>query len=309
MATSPLPRRKRGTSPLILPLAALVLAAVGGAIWYFTRGEPARPAAPVRPAGTVAVPVAVRALPKGTEMEGPGLIRPMYLRPEQVPPDAILQPNSLLNRVTQVSLRPGEYFSESKLAPVGAPNGFSGLLRPGFRMVVMNAAALGGVSRFLREGDVVDIVATSGGAPGGRNRNNTNLVATGNSLQPGTAAPSVRNAQANAANAATEQGLALVAQAVRVVIAPPPPPRQQQRNRRAPPPSQEMALEVHEDDAPTLQLAMVSGRVLQVVHRPFNDVERVDPTEARLARMPRDPRVIEIIEGGGRRTVAASYDE
>lgn len=302
-------RRRSGPSPMILPLVAAVLVVGGAAAWWFTRDQaPARPAPAVRPAGTVAVPVAVRALPKGTEMEGPGLVRPMYLRPEQVPPDAILQPNNLLNRVTQVALRPGEYFSESKLAPVGAPNGFSGLLRPGFRMIVMNAGALGGVSRFLREGDVVDIVATSGGAAPGGARNNTNLVATGNSLQPGTPAPSVRNAQAPA-NAATEQGLALVAQAVRVVIAPPPPPRQQQRNRRAPPPSQEMALEVHEDDAPTLQLAMVSGRVLQVVHRPFNDLERVDPTEARLSRMPRDPRVIEIIEGGGRRTVAASYDE
>lgn len=300
-------RRRRGPNPLILPLAAVGVLLAGAAVWYFTVGrKPPPPAGPVRPPGTIAVPVAARAINKGTEMEGPGLIRPMYLRPEAVPDDAILQPNSVLSRVTRVSLRPGEYFSESKLAPPGAPRGFSGLLSPQHRMVVMDMGNLMGVIGQMREGDVVDIYSFSApnvAAPARRGGS----TAVGNSVQPG--AGGAINRGGAAAGPPPTFSAVLIAQNVRVVNPPPRPPARRDRRNPAPPPV--AALEVHEDDATQLQIAINTNQRLQVVYKPFAEARRVSentPEDDRVTRAYRDPKLIEIIENTDRRVTTAVMD-
>ncbi|MBB1160427.1 Flp pilus assembly protein CpaB [Aquariibacter albus] len=308
MATTP-QRRRRGPNPLLLPLAGAAVLALGAALWFFTRNTaPPAPATPPRPPGTIAVPVAARAISKGTEMEGNGLIRPMYLRPEAVPEDAILQPNGILSRVTRQALRPGEYFSEGKLAPPGAPRGFSGLLAPGHRMVVMDMGALTGVAGQMREGDVVDIYALSApAAPGGRGSGSLNAV--GNSVQPG-AGGAINRGGAAAGGPPPTMSAVLIAQNVRVVNAPPAPPRTPP-NRRNPPPAPLAALEVHEEDAPQLQIAINAGQRLQVVYKPFAEARRVSestPADDRVVRALRDPKLVEVIEGTERRMTTAVMD-
>lgn len=298
-------RRRRGPNPLILPLTVLGLALAGAAVWYFTVGrKPPPPSAPPRPPGTIAVPVAARAISKGTEMEGPGLVRPMYLRPEAVPDDAILQPNGVLSRVTRVSLRPGEYFSEAKLAPPGAPRGFSGLLAPHHRMVVMDMGNLMGVIGQMREGDVVDIYSFSAPTAGAAPRRSANAL--GSSVQPGGGGLVNRG---GAGGPPPTFSAVLVAQNVRVVNAPPRPPAQ--RNRRNPPPPPVAALEVHEDDAAQLQIAINTNQRLQVVYKPFAEARRVSedsPEDDRVIRAFRDPKLIEIIERTDRRVTNAVMD-
>ena len=307
---SPTPRRRAGQNPMILPLAGAAVLVLGAAIWFFTRSSaPPAPAAPVRPPGTIAVPVAARAITKGTELEGNGLIRPMYLRPEAVPEDAILQPNGILSRVTRQSLRPGEYFSEGKLAPPGAPRGFSGLLSPGHRMVVMDMGPLVGVAGQMREGDVVDIYALSAPALPAAGGRSASLNAVGNSVQPGGGG-AIARAGAGAGGPPPTMSAVLIAQTVRVVNAPAAPPRTPP-NRRAPPPPPLAALEVHEEDAPQLQIAIHAGQRLQVVYKPFAEARRVSeatPADDRVVRAVADRQVIEVIEGTDRRITRSVMD-
>lgn len=291
-------RRQR----LLLALGVLILLGAGA---YLYLKQPSAPRAEPQPNGTIAVPVAARALNKGTEMSGPGLIRPLYLRPEQVPPAALLKPNQINGRVTRESLRPGDYFSEHNLAPSGAPSGFSGLVSPGRRIVVVESTQIVGTAGFVREGDYVDILAMSQQGLGNAPRpTGGGTTIEGGGVQPGAGGAV---AGANAASRPQATGIpsvsaTLLAEGARVVIAPARPtgPRQPHFT----------VLEMAPQEAHVTTLAMAAGQVLRLVYRPFNDETRVsrEVTVAENTRPPRDPRLVEVLDGVERTVVRATLD-
>ena len=278
-------RQRRDRNQRIALLTGAVLL-VGGGLWYLLRGEARAPAVEKQPLGTIAVPVAAKPLPKGRELEGPGLIRPMYLRPEQVPPAALLKTNQIVSRVTRESLKAGDYFSEENLTAAGAPPGFSGLVRPGSRIVVIETTRIAGVVGYMREGDLVDVMALSqSGGAGARPAGGPTIEAGG--TQPGAGGQLAGGGTRASGGALPGLTATLIAQGARVVIVPKP-----GKNQFA-------ALEMAPDDAHLLTMVMSTNQVLHFVYRPFNDDTRVSPDNPALAetRPPRDSRTIEMIEG------------
>ncbi|HOX67305.1 MAG TPA: Flp pilus assembly protein CpaB [Burkholderiaceae bacterium] len=282
-------RQRRARNQRIVLLTAAVLL-VGGGLWYLLRGEERAPAAEKQPLGTIAVPVAARPLPKGRELEGPGLIRPMYLRPEQVPPAALLKTNQIVSRVTRESLKAGDYFSEENLTAAGAPPGFSGLVRPGSRIVVIETTRIAGVIGYMREGDLVDVMALSQSAGAGARPGGGPTIEAGGT-QPGSGGQAAGSGAARGGGGSLPGLTAtLIAQGARVVIVPKP-----GKNQFA-------ALEMAPEDAHLLTMVMSTNQVLHFVYRPFNDDSRLDADSPALAetRPPRDSRTIEMIEGVNR---------
>lgn len=290
-------RRQR----VLLGLGLLLL--IGAGIFLYWRDTGRKPEPIRQPPGTITVPVAARALNKGTELAGSNLIRPMFLRPEQVPPAAILKPALIQGRVMREALRPGEYFSESSLAPSGAPAGFSGLVSPGRRIVVVDSTDIAGVQGFVREGDYVDILALSQAATGLNARRAAGTTVEGGGVQPGGGGAARRPpAGAGAAAAIPTVTAALLAEGARVVVAP--------RGTPQPRTRQYTVLEMSPQEAHVTTLAMSAGQILRLVYRPFNDESRVarDDGPAAFTRPPRDPVVVEVIDGVNRSVVRTTLE-
>lgn len=289
-------RRQR----LLLGLGLLML--VGAAAYVYLK-QPSAPAVQPQPKGTIAVPVAARALNKGTELEGAGKIRPMYLRPEQVPPAAILRTGQIQGRVTREALRPGDYFSESNLAPTGAPAGFSGLVSPGKRIVVIDSSQIIGTLGFVREGDYVDLLAISQRVVGGAGvRPPAGTTVQGGGSQPGAGGARSAPPPGGATGGNQSVTATLVAEAVRIVIPPARPASRLQPHFTV--------LEMAPQEAHVTTLAMAAGQLLRMVYRPFNDDSKVLPEHPvrENTRPPRDPMMIEVLDGVERSIVRATLD-
>ena len=300
MATAATARANRIRRQRLLLGLALLLLVGGGAYYYLAKPQP--PKAAPQPNGTIAVPVAARAINKGTEMTGAGLIRPMFLKPEQVPPGALLRTGMIQGRVTREGMRPGDYFSESNLAPTGAPAGFSGLVSPGRRIVVIDSTNIVGTRGFVREGDVVDLLAITGGPGAVPPRRAAGTSMEGGGVQPG-AAGAIRQPPANpAAGDLSATSATLVAEGARVVIPPAARPVRGQPHFTV--------LEMKPEEAHVATLVIATGQQMRMVYRPFNDssvVLRHEPLEANT-RAPRDPLMVEMIDGVTRSVVRATLD-
>lgn len=299
MATSSSIRRRGERDVRLLVVVGLLLLGAAGATWWTLRGR--APAPIVQPVGTIAVPVATRPLDKGLAMSGPGLIRPMFLAPEQVPPTAILSTSHIVGRVTRERLSAGEFFSDDKLAAAGAPSGFSGIVRPGARIVVIEVGKITGAVNYIREGDFVDVMALSNTGVPTRGRGPSGATVQGGGTQPG---PDGRRVTGNAATGAAGAAIpgitaTLIAQGARVVLVP-------GRGRN----EQFAALEMAPEDAHLMTMVMSTNQVLHFVYRPFNDLSRTpeDDPSARIKRPPRDSRLVEMIDGVNRSVVSTTLD-
>lgn len=293
MAQSPttarIRQRRRQRLILILLLMVGILAAAG---YFLLKPSTAKKGPPPRPAGTIAVPYARTNIGIGTKVNA-NMIGVRYMQPHEVPADAILTYNHFNARIATKLIEAGNYFRESNFAASGAPSSFSGIARPGHRIVVIPSKSII-TTGYLREGDAVDILALSR-AVGGRNTANQPAGTTiqGGGTQPGgggqNAARSVNARMAS--NGAAGARATLIAENARVVVAP-----------RRGIDSENIVFEMLPQDAHVTMLALGTGQRLQLVFRHFQDEDRITPEKplADTTYMPRTsqaPNTVTFITG------------
>lgn len=304
MAQAPTTARIRQRRRQRLLLMAVLLLALAGAAYYFMLRPDPRPKPEVRPPGMVAVPVTRVSIPLGTTVSA-RVLRLQYLPPLEVPPDALLKPFQFNKRVAMRNIEAGDYLRAEDLSDRNAPNGFSGLARPGTRVVVVETRNVRGTTGYLHVGDHVDVLAigwSRGGSNGGDNR--TTLEKNPATLQGGGTQPGDPNAKARQGPQAGGSGAGghavLLAEDAEVLSTP-------KQNRE----NQYVVLRMRPGDAHLTTLALGSGANLRFVFRPFNDEKRIvaaEPAEE-TTYVPRDARSVEVIAGAARMLQRAAMDD
>lgn len=293
MAQSPTTARirQRRRQRLILVLLLLIgLLAAGG--YFLLKPSNAKKGPPPRPAGTVAVPYARANIGIGTKINF-NMVGVRYMQPHEVPFDAILTYNHLNARIATKRIEAGSYFRESDFAASGAPSSFSGIARPGHRIVVIPSKSII-TTGYLREGDAVDILALSSsfGARSATTRGG-GTTREGGGTQPGASGQNINrgaNTRMAAAGAAGAKAT-LIAENAKVVVAP--------RKGRD---TENAVFEMLPQDAHVTMLALGSGQRLQLVFRHFQDEERITPAKPATdtVYMPRSsqaPNTVTFITG------------
>lgn len=292
MAQSPttarIRQRRRQRLILILLLMVGLLAAAG---YFLLKPSSAKKGPPPRPIGTIAVPYAATNIGIGTKITG-RMVGVRFVKPHEVPTDAILTYTQFNARIATKLIEAGNYFRESDFAATGAPSSFSGIARPGHRIVVIPSKSII-TTGYLREGDSVDILSLSSPFNGrGAASRAAGTTREGGGTQPGASGQNI-NRGANARMAAGAAGIkaTLVAENARVVVAP-----RLGRN------SENAVFEMLPQDAHVTMLALGSGQRLQLVFRHFQDKERITPDNpiADTTYMPRTsqaPNTITFITG------------
>lgn len=298
-------RQRRRRRMVILSMSMLLL--LGIAYYAYLLMQPPEPQAPRRPPGTIEIPVAARDVPMGEAVLRANL-RPQYVSPSAVPPDALVQIFQIAGRVAMRRIPAGAYLKEEDLAPVGAPAGLSGLARPGTRVVVVEASRIGGYPEFLRSGDRVDVLAIDTGVS--QNARPTGAAASANTRQGGGTQPGDPNSPARAGRRGqgntTAVAATLVAEDAEVLQAPAP----VQRPQRGRVQEQQLVMQMMPDDAHVTTLALAAGQSVRLVYRPYNDRVRTTPSVPvdKYTHAPRDPRRIEVIYGVTRASETTSVD-
>jgi Flp pilus assembly protein CpaB len=306
MAQAPAATRLRRRRQRRIALAlALVLA--GALAWYLLRPSEARGTrAPERRPGWVEVPVTARDIPVGQLMKRP-MLRPQYAPPAEIPPNAILQYGRIMGRVSTRELPAGTYLREDDLGPPGAPPGLSGMAQPGMRVMVVEMGRVAGAAGFLSGGDRVDILAISYPGAGTGTSAYDRRAASANTMEGGGNQPGDPNAGARKRGRAPAPGIengavaTLIAEDVEIVR----PPRQD-----LPPNRQYLVVQLAPQDAHVLALAVAANQSLRMVHRPFQDRERVTgrPDPGQFTHASRDTRQVEVINGVARGLERATID-
>lgn len=292
-STARIRQRRRQRLLLILILLLVVLGA--GAYMFL---KPQKPKAQPRPEGSIAIPVARAQIPMGTTISQ-RYLRIDYVKPENVPADAVIVPSQFERRIALRDIRPGEYLRQDALSEKDAPNGFSGLAKAGMRVVVVETNNIRGTSGYLSAGDHVDVLAVgwvSGTASTGGNRPSATSMA-GGGIAPGDPGAAAKQTGGSAAAEAT-----LVAEDAVVLLAPP----RNVRGRR----NTYTVLQMTPNDAHTTTLALGGGAQLRFVFRPFTEDKRVvaaQPLE-QTTYVPRDERSVEVISGTNRKVQNAWSD-
>jgi Flp pilus assembly protein CpaB len=260
-----------------------------------------------RPPGMIAIPVAKNDIPIGTRIST-AMIRLSYVKPSEVPIDAIISPKEFLGRFARSTILASEYLREVNITESGAHSGFSGVAKPGMRIVHINANLFPGALNVMRTGDRIDLLSiesssslplTQGGAD--------SFASSGVTLQGGGTQPGDRNSQArqlaragNTAATANSNAVVatLIAENAEVMYVPRPSQMQRGKNNN----SDFVVLQMSPEDAHVSVLASTIGRSMRVVLRPFSDDTRLTPVKevkvtTRLPKPSRDPDNIVIING------------
>lgn len=289
-------RQRRRRRLLLFVLLLLLL--LGVAAYYLMQPQKAKPRTQERPPGMVAVPVARGEIKLGTPLSLNRHMTLRYFKPLDVPPDALLKPYQFEKRIALHNIRAGDYLRAQDVSEREAPSGFSGLAKPGTRVVVVETNNIRGTSGYLRVGDHVDVLAV--GWAGGDTR--SAMQKSTSSVAGGGTSPGDPNALGRKGGATVAGGSAtLVAEDAVVLVAP---PAGQQRGRR----DVYAVLQMVPGDAHATMLALGGGATLRFVFRPFNEDERVvEPVAVeQTTYMPRDVRSVEVISGTARSLQSAS---
>lgn len=287
--------RQQRKRRLVILLLAIFLLFAGIAYYYFFQLDQNNNEV-VRPLGKVAVPVVANPIKMGSSLSL-AQMRLIFFDPLEVPNDALLKPFQFEKRIALRDLKPGEYLRDKDLSAKEAPNSFSGIAKPGTRIVIVEANNIQGSVGYLRQGDHVDVLAV-GWSP-------SNAV-TGSASSPGTTGPgqsSRRSLRSPAGVMLGAENATLVAEDASVLMPP---------NVNAKSPNGLYAvLQMSPGDAQATTLALGAGAVLRLVFRPFNDEERL--VESRPYEQsvypPHDYRKVEIIAGSEKTTQTATFDK
>lgn len=103
--------------------------------------------------------VAATPIEAGAVIAGPQL-KTIEWRSEDLPVQAVLDPKTLVGRVTRFPLQAGELVLESKLAPVDARAGLSALITEGKRAISVRVNEVIAVAGFTLPGNYVDVLVS-----------------------------------------------------------------------------------------------------------------------------------------------------
>jgi Flp pilus assembly protein CpaB len=304
MALQPTNRKKNNSRRNLIIILALVLLMIGGAYMMFFGGGNKRVQPQVQPPGMVAMPAVKADLPSGTRISHQ-MYRIKYVRPNEVPTDAILSTAQFVGRYATRPIAEGEYIREDDVTEPGAHKGFSGFAKYGKRSVVLDGKLFPGMAESINIGDRIDLLSI--GNPTGANRNIrgalTRAQQSANSIEGGGVMPGdtlVRRIarQGGMGNTVSATTATLIAEDAEVVAVPKP------RTRRSAGINY-FVLQMEPEQAHITMLSVASGATLQAVFRPFSDRNRVTPvhTASSTVRYPKpqkDPNAITIISGSSR---------
>ena len=304
MALQPTNRKKNNSRRNLIIILVLVLVMMGGAYMMFFGGGNKRAQPQVQPPGMVAIPVVRADLPSGTRISNQ-MYRIKYVRPNEVPTDAVLSIAQFVGRYATRPIAEGEYIREDDVTEPGAHKGFSGFAKHGKRSVVLDGKLFPGMAESINIGDRIDLLSI--GNPTGANRNIrgalTRAQQSANSIEGGGVMPGdtlVKRLarQGGLNNTVSATTATLIAEDAEVVAVPKP------RTRRSPGINY-FVLQMEPEQAHITMLSVASGATLQAVFRPFSDRNRVTPvhTASSTVRYPKpqkDPDAITIISGSSR---------
>ncbi len=283
-------RQRRRRIAIALGLLLLV-GGIGG--YLYSTSKPEGPPPPRREPGWVEVPMAAREVAVGNLVTRQAL-RPFYLPPQAVPPNAILGMQRVQGRVAMRRIPAGAYLTEDDLAPLGAPAGLSALAKDGTRVIVIDVKRVEGAIGYLNPGDRIDVmaIATGLGTPGRA----TGSAASPNTIQGGGRQPGDPSAPARMGGRAGTvpaggASATLIAEDVEVVRSP-----KADLPERAPHP---LVLRMKPQDAHVTVLSMAAGQTLRFVHRPFGERDRITqpPAPAEFTHSKVDVRQVQVING------------
>lgn len=304
MALQPTNRKKNNSRRNLMIILALVLLMIGGAYMMFF-GSGNKPAQPqVQPPGMVAMPVVRRDLPSGTRISNQ-MYRIKYVRPNEVPTDAVLSIAQFVGRYATRPIAEGEYIREDDVTEPGAHKGFSGFAKHGKRSVVLDGKLFPGMAESLNIGDRIDLLSI--GNPTGANNNRRSALTPaqqspntleGGGVMPGDTLVKKLARQGALTNTVSATSATLIAEDAEVVAVPKP------RTRNSPGINY-FVLQMEPEQAHITMLSVASGATLQAVFRPFSDRTRVTPLQTatstvRYPKPQKDPDAITIISGSSR---------
>ncbi|NOT15235.1 MAG: hypothetical protein HOP21_06590 [Methylotenera sp.] len=270
--------RQKKRQRLIIVLILVLLAMGAGAYFYLAPDK--KPKERVRPKGTLAVPRVSQPIRIGDRISFKQVDLD-YLKPYEVPPDALMKSWQFNGRIATRNIRLGEYLHEEDLAPPGAPDGFSGMAKSGNRVVVVETGSIQG-RLFLREGDHIDVLAIN--APAAPPKSGGGVTREDGGSQPGAGGQPKKAT----VNTAVSTSATLVAEDAVVMLTP-----------KKGPDTDYMVLQMKPEDAHITTLSLASGQKLRFVFRPFNDAQRItQPKKLTATTYPaKDSRLVEVIEG------------
>lgn len=299
MALQNTARAKQQSRNTLIIVIVLVLLVLGGAAFFLLGGK-AKPEQPQRaapPPGTIAVPVLSRDIKIGGRIARNKLSL-TFMKPEEIPSDALLSPKQFVGRFAARELTAGDYIKEADITAQGAHSGFSGVARLGKRVIAipdsifLDAAA-------IRVGDRLDLLSI--GSPTGATnaapakREKTAIEKARGGCGPGQSCRPPPQATGNNNRANVNSTTAtLIAENVEVLAI---------GNGLA-------ILQMEPQDAHVASLAIASGATIRSVFRPFNDDTRLTqaPDVKVTTRLPRpslDPDTITVFNGTERDTERA----
>ena len=304
MALQPTNRKKNNSRRNLIIILVLVLLMIGGAYMMFFGGGNKRVPPKVQPPGMVAIPVVKADLPSGTRISNQ-MYRVKYVKPNEVPTDALLSTAQFVGRYATRPIASGEYIREDDVTEPGAHKGFSGFAKHGKRSVVLDGKLFPGMAESINIGDRIDLLSI--GNPNGSSANRRGALTRaqqsantveGGGVMPGDSLAKRLARQGGMGNTVSATSATLIAEDAEVVAVPKP------RTRRSPGINY-FVLQMEPEQAHITMLSVASGATLQAVFRPFSDRNRVTPvhTVSSTVRYPKplkDPDAITIISGSTR---------
>lgn len=303
--------RQQKRQRIIIVITLLVLALIAAIILFWPKPKPVN-AERQRPAGMIALPVAKNDIPMGTRISNM-MVRISYLKPSEVPVDAILSPKEFIGRFTKRPILASEYFKESDVTEPGVHAGFTGVAKPGMRIVHVNANLFPGSLKLMRVGDRIDLLsieASGGQSAAASSASSAALEMQSSSVWGGqNPGDSKARAKARAAMTAPVAGASravtatLIAENAEIMYVPRNAANPNRRNNND---DAHVVLQMTPEDAHVTVLAATIGNTMRVVFRPFSDDTRLTPVKevkvtTRLPKPSKDPENITIITGLQRR--------
>lgn len=298
MALQNTARAKQQSRNTLITVIVLVLLVLGAAAFFLLGGksksEQPQRAAP--PPGTIAVPVLSRDIKIGGRIARNKLSL-TFMKPEEIPSDALLSPKQFVGRFAARELTAGDYIKEADITAQGAHSGFSGVARLGKRVIAIPDSIFIDATA-IRVGDRLDLLSigsptgATAGAPARRQR--TAIERARGGCGPGQSCRPPRQPTATNRASVNSTTATLIAENVEVLAIG----------------NDLVILQMEPQDAHVASLAIASGATIRSVFRPFNDDTRLTqaPDVKVTTRLPRpslDPDTITVFNGGERATERA----
>lgn len=307
--------RQQKRQRLIIVITLLMLALIAAMVFFWPKPKPVNQEKQ-RPPGMIAIPVAKQEIPMGTRISSL-MFRISYLKPGEVPADALISPKEFMGRFARRTILASEYFRESDITEPGAHSGFSGIAKPGMRIVHVNANLFPGSLETLRAGDKIDLLSVESSAGQAAAAGAANIRALekqasdawggenpGDMQSKVNARAALKAATSGAVTVGASRAVTatLIAENAEVMYV----PRAVQNNGRKNNNDAFVVLQMLPEDAHVTVLAATIGNTMRVVFRPFSDDTRLTPVKevkvtTRLPKPSKDPDNIVIINGLERR--------